>query len=186
MTEIDRDPRLVPLDGWPAWTLTFRGGLLEMCAGACVLPLALESFLPGRWFYWAIPIGVMFMALMSVGATWTFKSFARSRKEVARGYTTIWRKAKEHPELTYLSAYDLSVISGPHQSRPRNGTRRVVDQFREQREIERDQSAYRARSHPTRGRCGRASRPQCGVIGDRSRHQVVTAIPWGMERRGTA
>lgn len=93
MTEVDRNPRVVPLDGWPAWTLTLRGGLLEMCASACVLPLALESYLPGRWFYWAIPIGVVFVTLLSVGATWTFKSFAKSKTEMARGYTTIWRTA---------------------------------------------------------------------------------------------
>jgi len=134
MTPADGDPPS-PLDGWPAWTLELRGGLLEMFAATCVLPLALESYLPGRWFYWAIAIGVIFVALISVGATWTFKSFAKSRNEIARGYTTIWRTAIAHPELTALSTYDLSVISGPHESRPSNGTRRVVEQFRTQREI---------------------------------------------------
>lgn len=84
-----------------------------MCAGVCVLPLALEGTCPVVGSIGAIPIGVIFVALLSVGATWTFKSFVKSKKEMARGYTTIWRAAKVHPELTYLSAYDFWVISGP-------------------------------------------------------------------------
>lgn len=134
MTEVDRNLPIVPVEGWSALKLTFRGVVLELCAAACVLPLALESVLPGRWYYWAIPIGVVFIALMSVGATWTFKSFAKSKREIQRGYTTLWNVAVQRPELSYLSAYDFGLVSGPGEPRPRRGTRKVIDEFRAQRE----------------------------------------------------
>jgi hypothetical protein len=130
---VDRNPRIDPFDGWSAWTLTLRGIVMEMSAGACVIPVALESALPGRWYYWAIPFGALGYTLLAVGATWTFKSFAKSKTEVERGYTTMWKVATRHPELTYLSGYDFSVISGPHEPRPRNATRKVVGQFIAQR-----------------------------------------------------
>jgi hypothetical protein len=132
-TEVQPDLPFVPVKGWPAWTLTWRGIVMEMSAGACVIPVALESALPGRWYFWAIPFGALGYTLLAVGATWTFKSFAKSKREMERGYTTMWRAATRHPELTYLSAYDFGVISSPHELRPRNGTRKVVDQFRTQR-----------------------------------------------------
>ena len=50
----------------------------------------------------AIPIGVIFVAMLSVRATWAFKSFVKTKKAMSWGYTTIWRAAEVHPELTYL------------------------------------------------------------------------------------
>lgn len=133
MTELNQDSHITPIKGWPAWTLELRGGLLMMCAAACAVPLALESYLPGRWYYWAITFVSIAFSLLAVGGTWTFMSNARSKREMERGYTTVWKVAAEHPELSYLSPYDFGVISRPGEPRPRNGTRKVVDQFRAQR-----------------------------------------------------
>ena len=134
MTEATTDSPIEPVTGWPALTLTLRGVVLEVCAGACVIPLALEGVLPGRWYYWAIPIGTLAFTLLTIGVTMGFMSFSRSKNEMKRGYTTIWKVAVEHPELSYLSPYDFGVISGPGEPRPRNGTRKVVDPLRAHRE----------------------------------------------------
>ena len=151
-------PRIDLLGGWSAGTLTLRGMVMEMCAGACVIPLALEGTLPGRWYYWAIPFGALASALLTVGAVWYFKSLVKAKKEMTRGYTTLWLIATKHPELTYLSAYDFSVISGPHEPRPRNGTRKVIGQFRVSTGNLAPTAGISARSHPSRHR-GRHSEP---------------------------
>ena len=130
MTEPSRNTAIVSATGWTAWTLTLRGVVLEMCAGASVLLFVLCSYLPGRWYYWAILFGTFSLVLLTLGASWSFLSFSRTKREMERGYTTIWKVAVEHPELTYLWTYDFGVISGPGEPRPRNGTRKVVDAFR--------------------------------------------------------
>lgn len=137
---MNRESPIAPVTGWPAMTLSWRGGVLQMSAGACVIPLALESVLPGRWYYWAIIFGAICFVLVTVGTTMVVMSSPRSKKEVERGYTTICRLAIEHPELTYLSPYDFDIISGPGEPRPRNGTRKVVDQFRAQQGTQRPAS----------------------------------------------
>jgi hypothetical protein len=120
------------LEGWSAGTLTFRGMAMELGACSCVFPLAMESALPGRWYYWAISFGALAAALLSMGALWYFKSLSKTKREIARGYTTLWFVATRHPELFYLSPGDFTVISRPHEPRPRNGTRKVIEQFQAQ------------------------------------------------------
>ena len=133
MTEVHRNVPIVPVKGWSAVQLTFRGALLQLCAVACVLLIMLESYLPGAWYYWGIPFIGLVMTLLSVGATWGFKSFSKSKREIERGYTTLWNVAVKHQELSYLSSPGFGLISGPGEPRPRNGTRKVVDEFRGQR-----------------------------------------------------
>jgi hypothetical protein len=106
--------------------------VMEICAGASALLFVVTHYLPGRW-YWTIAILVIASSLLTIGVTVSFMSISKSKKEMGRGYTTIWKVAVQHPELTYLSAYDFSVISGPHEPRPRNGTRKVIGQFTAQR-----------------------------------------------------
>jgi hypothetical protein len=129
MAGVERNPRLNrldPLDGWSAATLAVRGGLAGMSAGACVVPLALASVLPGNWLYWVCAFGAVAAALLALGGTWTMMSFAKEKREIAAGYTTGQLTAKKHPELTYLSHPDFAVISGPYEPRPRNGSRKAI------------------------------------------------------------
>src|SRR5450631_2610683 len=123
MGGVERNPRPDPLDGWSSATLAARGGLAGMSAGACVVPLALASVLPGNWLYWVCAFGAVAATLLALGGTWTMMSFAKEKREIAAGYTTGQLTAKKHPELTYLSHPDFAVISGPYEPRPRNGSR---------------------------------------------------------------
>jgi hypothetical protein len=135
MTEPNRNASIVPVKGWSAGELMLRGALLELCAVACVLLISLEGYLPGRWYYWGIPFLGLALTLLSIGVTWGFKSISKSKREIERGYTTIWKVAVQHHELSYLQSPNLVLISGPGEPRPRNGTRKIVDQFRAQRAI---------------------------------------------------
>ena len=138
MNETNRKAAIVPVKGWSAVQLTLRGFLLELSAVACVFLITLESYLPGRWYYWGIPFLAMALTLLSVGVAWGFKSLSKSKSEIECGYTTLWNVSVKHPELSYLRSPDFLVISGPGEPRPRNGTRKVVDQFIAQRAAQRE------------------------------------------------
>jgi hypothetical protein len=126
MAGVDRDPRVDPLDGWSAKTLTVRGAAAGLGAGACVVPLALASVLPGGWLFWTCTFSAVTAVLLALAGTWSLMSFSKETMEIAASYTTGPALAKKHPELTYLSHHDFAVISGPYEPRPRNGSRKAI------------------------------------------------------------
>lgn len=122
-----------PVPGRPAVKLFVRGITLEGVAFILVWPIMLEGRLPGGAHIWGpVFVGLIFIFALSGGAV-QIRSFARAKQEVAAGYTTMPQTAKANPALYYLDGRDLSVISAPHEPRPRNGTRKAIDAYRADR-----------------------------------------------------
>jgi hypothetical protein len=109
--------------GAPASSLMVRGYAIEVAAFLCVIPIALESYLPGAWWAWGGSFLLLALVLLVGAVVLTFKSSARAKVEKQRGYTTIWTVATEDPHLTYVDGKDGRVIAAAGESRPATGRR---------------------------------------------------------------
>lgn len=115
------------LDGVSALVLTLRGIYLEAVTFVCILLVSLEGILPGRWYYWAFLFGGIGFVCLGLGLWFTFRSLKKSKMEVAAGYSTVPKTARENPKLTYLDGRSFAVIAGPDEDRPASGRRRDID-----------------------------------------------------------
>lgn len=112
---------LKTLPGWSAKRLLFRGVALELVCFGATLVVVLESKLPGPWYYWGFSFLLIGLACLAVGLTLTFRGYAKAKREQLSGYTTSWRTAVGFPALYYLTADLTTIISAPHEPRPRTG-----------------------------------------------------------------
>lgn len=104
-----------------------RGFVLEVAAFLCVVPIVFESRLPGPWWAWGGSFLGLSLILVIAGVTLTIRSFARTKREKAEGYTTVWKVAKENPTLVFIDGKDGMVISGAGESRPSTGRRKDLE-----------------------------------------------------------
>ena len=122
-----------PVPGRPSIKLFVRGISLEGVAFILVWPIILEGRLPGGARVWGPVFVSLVLSFGLSGLVVQIRSFARAKEEVAAGYTTAFDTAATNPALYYLDGRDLSVISAPHEARPRNGTRKAIDAYRANR-----------------------------------------------------
>lgn len=115
------------LPGASASALLVRGYAFEVAAFLCVVPIVLESYLPGPWWAWGGSFLLLAFVLLAVGVILTFRSSARAKAEKHEGYTTIWQAASENPDLTYVDGRDGQVIAAAGDSRPATGRRADLD-----------------------------------------------------------
>lgn len=116
--------------GAPASALMVRGYACEVAAFLCVVPIVLESYLPGPWWAWGGSCLFLAFVLLAAGVFLTFRSSARAKAEKQEGYTTIWRDASENLDLAYVDGRDGTVIAAAGESRPTSGRRADLDAAR--------------------------------------------------------
>jgi hypothetical protein len=116
-----------PLPGLSASSLMLRGFLLEMLGFLCIVPIVLESYLPGPWWAWGGPFLGLGLILVTVAVMVTLRSYARIKVEKAAGYATLWKVAYENPSLVYFDARDGRVIALAGEQRPRTGRRADIE-----------------------------------------------------------
>ncbi len=115
------------LPGTPASALMVRGYAFEVAAFLCVVPIALESYLPGPWWAWGGGFLGVATVLLAIGIRLAFASASRSRAERAAGYTTVWKVAVEDLALVYVDGRDGRVVAGADQPRPASGRRADIE-----------------------------------------------------------
>ncbi len=118
---------LKTLPGAPASALLVRGYAFEVAAFLCVVPIVLESYLPGPWWAWGGSFLFVAVVLLAVGLILTFRSSARAKAEKQEGYTTLWKDATENPDLIYVDGKDGKVIAATGDTRPATGRRANLD-----------------------------------------------------------
>src|SRR5665811_1068012 len=67
------------LPGAPASALLVRGYACEVAVFLCVVPIVLESYLPGPWWAWGASFLFLAFVLLAVGVILTFRSSARAK-----------------------------------------------------------------------------------------------------------
>jgi hypothetical protein len=108
------------LAGHSSTWLIVRGGSGELLAASCVVPLVLESVLPGKWYYWAIPALCVAGVSLVVGLSVTLYGYRKDKRERALGYTTDMGRAKKEQDLYLLHPKTLEVVSAPYSPRPKS------------------------------------------------------------------
>jgi hypothetical protein len=114
--EIRPKPDVFP--GLASSVLIKRGYNLMFYFGLLVIPIAFESYFKSIEAYYS---GTL-LGLMTIGVGAGFvvaqRGVIKQRREVARGYTSRWAVADQHPEV-FLITYDThEVISRPYETRP--------------------------------------------------------------------
>lgn len=120
MTEqLKTDPS--PLPGLSAATRGLRSVRWIGLASGCVVPIALESFLPARFVVpWAIAWLCVAFCLLGLFFRDTRNSRRAEREEISRGYTTAPTVANENPDLFLLDRRTFQTLAGPGELRPAN------------------------------------------------------------------
>lgn len=99
-------------------TLLLRGGALLLLAGLCVVPIALQSFLPHGHTIAGIVL-MCCLGLAAAGLVVTMSGYRKSAREKAAGYTTLLGDAREDMSLAFVSAKPSRVVAEAHEPRPR-------------------------------------------------------------------
>jgi hypothetical protein len=110
------------LPGSAAATLILIGIYYEGAAFMSGFILVFEAYLPGRWYYWAIPVLVTAAILLTRGLVITFRGYRLLAEEKRRGYTTALGDARQDPSLYYVDRKTLRIVAGPYEPRE-NATR---------------------------------------------------------------
>ena len=108
------------LPGPAGMTLLIKGLIFELAGLLTGAFLSLESYLPGRWYYWAAAILPVVGVLLVVGLVTTVRGNRRLAEEKRRGYTTALGDAWKDPSLYYVDRVSLRIVAAPHEPRPRH------------------------------------------------------------------
>jgi hypothetical protein len=115
---VSEPPAVLP--GPAGATLLLNGWRYEIAGFLAACLLSIESYFPGRWYYWGTPILALALSLVLIGFVTTLRGNRRLADEKRLGYTTALGDASEDPSLYYVDRVSLRVVAGPHQPRPRH------------------------------------------------------------------
>jgi hypothetical protein len=118
---------LLDAAGRSAYSLILRGFALEVLGFLCIVPIVLESYLPGPTLAWGSTFVGLGLILVTAGVTVTLRAYSRVKVEKAAGYATLWKVAKENPSLVYIDSRDGLVIASAGEPRPPSGRRADIE-----------------------------------------------------------
>jgi hypothetical protein len=116
-------PQFTSLPGRSGYTLLLRGFTLEVLGFICIVPIALESYLPGPPLAWGGPFLGLCVVLVTAGVAVSLRAYSRVKVEKTAGYATLWKVANENPSLVYIDGRDGQVIASAGEPRPPSGRR---------------------------------------------------------------
>lgn len=108
-----------PLPGASAAIMLVGGLRYEIAAFLIGCLVAVEAYLPGRWYVWALAIVTAVVILLIIGTRRTFAAYRKIKLEKRSGYTTLYGDAVSDLSLYYLDPRTLQVLAAPGQPRPR-------------------------------------------------------------------
>ena len=105
------------MEGPSGATELLTGLIYKMAAVLTGGLVVVESYLPGRWYFWGGAILLVVCVLLSLSLYHTLRANRRLAEEKRRGYTTAMGDALEDPSLYYVDRKTLRIVAGPYEPR---------------------------------------------------------------------
>jgi hypothetical protein len=105
------------MEGPSGATELLTGLIYRMAAVLTGGLVVMESYLPGRWYFWGGAILLVVCVLLSRSVFHTLRAKRRLAEEKRRGYTTAMGDALEDPSLYYVDRKTLRIVAGPYEPR---------------------------------------------------------------------
>lgn len=114
------------LPGRSAYWLLIRGVQLEGLGLLCGVAISFESYFPSP-LAWRLPFLGICLVVVAIGVVTSFRAYSRIKVEKAAGYATLWKIARENPDLVYVDSKDGQVIAAAGEPRPPSGRRADIE-----------------------------------------------------------